>query len=138
MVAMQAAMLRRFKQRQDAAAPDTVAAAGFASTCVWLCGLASSSFDLMPRRSSRSASRTVCGFTLVRVPDRPENATVGRATVLFYGTNIQPRCTVAPHSVVMKNETLSAGRTYTGVPTEYVGTEPGQEPTISDAGQAGI
>lgn len=46
-----------------------------------------------------------------------QNATVGRATVVFYGTNIEPRCRVAPHSVVMKNETLSAGRDYAGVPT---------------------
>jgi non-ribosomal peptide synthetase-like protein len=49
-----------------------------------------------------------------------QNATVGRASVLFYGTNIEPRCTVAPHSVVMKNETLSAGRCYAGVPTTGV------------------
>jgi non-ribosomal peptide synthetase-like protein len=46
-----------------------------------------------------------------------ENATVGRATVLFYGTNIGARTVVAPHSVVMKNESLSDGRRYTGVPT---------------------
>ena len=46
-----------------------------------------------------------------------ENATVGRATVLFYGTKIGPRTTVAPNSVVMKNETLTAGRRYAGVPT---------------------
>jgi len=52
-----------------------------------------------------------------------KNATVGRATVVFYGTNIEPRCRVAPHSVVMKNETLSAGRDYAGVPTKPVGNE---------------
>jgi non-ribosomal peptide synthetase-like protein len=45
-----------------------------------------------------------------------ENATVGRATVLFYGTNIGARTTVTPHSVVMKNESLSDGRRYAGVP----------------------
>ncbi|MFK7742820.1 MAG: amino acid adenylation domain-containing protein [Planctomycetota bacterium] len=45
-----------------------------------------------------------------------KNATVGRAAVLFYGTNIGARTSVAPHSVVMKNETLSDGRKYVGVP----------------------
>lgn len=48
------------------------------------------------------------------------NATVGRASVLFYGTDIGVRTTVAPHSVVMKNETLSDGRRYAGVPTRAV------------------
>ena len=51
-----------------------------------------------------------------------KNATVGRATVLFYGTKIEARCSVAPHSVVMKNETLSTGRDYVGVPTRRVST----------------
>ena len=66
-----------------------------------------------------------------------ENATVGRASVLFYGAIIEPRCTVAPHSVVMKNETLSAGRTYSGVPTKSIGTVPGQELSPSTTGHAG-
>jgi hypothetical protein len=37
--------------------------------------------------------------------------------VLFYGTKMKARCAVAPHSIVMKNETLSAGRDCVGVPT---------------------
>ncbi len=44
-------------------------------------------------------------------------ATVRRATVLFYGSHMQPGSHATPHSVVMKNETLSRGVRYGGVPT---------------------
>lgn len=44
-------------------------------------------------------------------------ATIQRATVLFYGSELEPGSQVAPHSVVMKNERLSQGRRYLGVPT---------------------
>lgn len=44
-------------------------------------------------------------------------ATIRRATVLFYGSQLEPGSQVAPHSVVMKNEKLSRGRRYRGVPT---------------------
>jgi acetyltransferase-like isoleucine patch superfamily enzyme len=45
------------------------------------------------------------------------DATVRRSTVLFYGATVEAGASVAPHSVVMKNETLAAGRRYAGCPT---------------------
>jgi acetyltransferase-like isoleucine patch superfamily enzyme len=47
-------------------------------------------------------------------------ATVESAAVLLYGSDIGEGTHVAPHSVVMKRESLLAGRTYAGVPTRPV------------------
>jgi non-ribosomal peptide synthetase-like protein len=44
-------------------------------------------------------------------------ATVESAAVLLYGADIGEGTHVAPHSVVMKRESLLAGRSYAGVPT---------------------
>jgi non-ribosomal peptide synthetase-like protein len=44
-------------------------------------------------------------------------ATVGNNSVLLYGADIGARARVAPHSVVMKRESLPAGRSYAGCPT---------------------
>ncbi|MEK6301654.1 MAG: amino acid adenylation domain-containing protein [Acidobacteriota bacterium] len=44
-------------------------------------------------------------------------ATVESAAVLLYGSDIGEGTHVAPHSVVMKRESLLAGRSYAGVPT---------------------
>jgi non-ribosomal peptide synthetase-like protein len=44
-------------------------------------------------------------------------STVGHAVVLLYGAEIGDDATVAPHSVVMKRERLTAGRVYEGCPT---------------------
>ena len=53
----------------------------------------------------------------VRISNR---ATVGTGAVLLYGADIGARTHVAPHSVVMKLETLLADRSYTGCPTRPV------------------
>ena len=45
-------------------------------------------------------------------------ASVGRHAVLFYGAEIGEEARVAPHGVVLKGERLSAGRHFTGVPTQ--------------------
>jgi non-ribosomal peptide synthetase-like protein len=47
-------------------------------------------------------------------------ATVGSAAVLLYGADIGERTHVSAHSVVMKRESLLAGRSYAGVPTHPV------------------
>jgi non-ribosomal peptide synthetase-like protein len=47
-------------------------------------------------------------------------ATVGSGAVLLYGAEIGASSHVSPHSVVMKRESLLAGRTYAGVPTRPV------------------
>jgi non-ribosomal peptide synthetase-like protein len=47
-------------------------------------------------------------------------ATVGSGAVLLYGADIGGRAHVAPHSVVMKRESLLPGRTYSGCPTHPV------------------
>ncbi|MEN3334143.1 MAG: hypothetical protein V7641_3508 [Blastocatellia bacterium] len=51
-------------------------------------------------------------------------ATVGGNAVLLYGADIGARATVAPHSVVMKRESLLAGRSYAGCPTRPVQATP--------------
>jgi acetyltransferase-like isoleucine patch superfamily enzyme len=53
-----------------------------------------------------------------------ERATVGSAAVLLYGSDIGARAQVAPHSVVMKRESLLPGRSYTGCPTQPSGNKP--------------
>jgi non-ribosomal peptide synthetase-like protein len=50
-------------------------------------------------------------------------ATVGSAAVLLYGANIGARARVAPHSVVMKHESLLPGHSYAGFPTRPTGHE---------------
>lgn len=45
-------------------------------------------------------------------------ATVGSAAVLLYGSDIGAGARVAPHSVVMKRESLLPGRSYSGCPTQ--------------------
>ncbi len=47
-------------------------------------------------------------------------ATVGSAAVLLYGADIGACAHVAPHSVVMKRESLLPGRSYAGCPTHPV------------------
>ncbi|HLG14753.1 MAG TPA: amino acid adenylation domain-containing protein [Blastocatellia bacterium] len=47
-------------------------------------------------------------------------ATVGNAAVLLYGADIGARTHVAPHSVVMKRESLLPGHSYAGCPTQPV------------------
>ena len=47
-------------------------------------------------------------------------ATVGNNAVLLYGADIGAGARVAPHSVVMKRESLLAGRSYAGCPTRPV------------------
>ena len=47
-------------------------------------------------------------------------ATVGTGTVLLYGADIGARTHVAPHSVVMKRESLLEGHSYCGCPTRPV------------------
>ena len=47
-------------------------------------------------------------------------ATVGSGTVLLYGADIGARTHVAPHSVVMKRESLLPGHSYSGCPTRPV------------------
>ena len=47
-------------------------------------------------------------------------ATVGSGAVLLYGAEIGASSHVSPHSVVMKRESLLAGRSYAGVPTRPV------------------
>jgi len=50
-----------------------------------------------------------------------EEATVGSAAVLLYGADIGTRTRVAPHSVVMKHESLLPGHSYAGFPTRPTG-----------------
>lgn len=45
-------------------------------------------------------------------------ATVGHGTVVLYGADIGARTRVAPHSVVMKRESLLSGRSYADSPTQ--------------------
>lgn len=52
-----------------------------------------------------------------------EEATVGSAAVLLYGADIGARTRVAPHSVVMKHESLLPGHSYAGFPTRPTGHE---------------
>jgi non-ribosomal peptide synthetase-like protein len=52
-----------------------------------------------------------------------EEATVGSAAVLLYGADIGARARVAPHSVVMKHESLLPGHSYAGFPTRPTGHE---------------
>ena len=52
-----------------------------------------------------------------------ERASVGSASVLLYGSDIGAGARVAPHSVVMKRESLLPNRSYTGCPTEAVGNK---------------
>ena len=52
-------------------------------------------------------------------------ATVGSTAVLLYGADIGARAHVAPHSVVMKRESLLPGRSYAGCPTHPVKTRRG-------------
>ena len=52
-----------------------------------------------------------------------ERATVGSAAVLLYGSDIGAGAHVAPHSVVMKRESLLPGRSYTGCPTQPAGNK---------------
>jgi len=47
-------------------------------------------------------------------------ATVGGNAVLLYGADIGARASVAPHSVVMKRESLLEGHAYAGCPTRPV------------------
>lgn len=47
-------------------------------------------------------------------------ATVGSTAVLLYGADIGAGAHVAPHSVVMKRESLLPGRSYSGCPTHPV------------------
>ena len=47
-------------------------------------------------------------------------ATVGSGAVLLYGADIGAGAHVAPHSVVMKRESLLPGRSYTGCPTQPI------------------
>ena len=47
-----------------------------------------------------------------------DGCTIGANTVILYGADIGPRATVAPHSVVMKRETLLADTRYQGAPTQ--------------------
>jgi non-ribosomal peptide synthetase-like protein len=47
-------------------------------------------------------------------------ATLGSGTVLLYGADIGARTQVAPHSVVMKRESLLPGHSYSGCPTRPV------------------
>lgn len=49
-------------------------------------------------------------------------ATVGNAAVLLYGADIGARTYVAPHSVVMKRESLLPGHAYAGCPTRPLET----------------
>lgn len=49
-------------------------------------------------------------------------ATVGSAAVLLYGADIGDRTYVAPHSVVMKRESLLPGHSYAGCPTRPIQT----------------
>ncbi len=49
-------------------------------------------------------------------------ATVGSAAVLLYGADIGDRSRVAPHSVVMKRESLLPGHSYAGCPTRPLQT----------------
>jgi acetyltransferase-like isoleucine patch superfamily enzyme len=44
-------------------------------------------------------------------------ATLRYGAVVMYGARLGPGCVVEPHSVVMKRETLLAGRSHAGVPT---------------------
>ena len=48
-------------------------------------------------------------------------STVGAHAVVFYGTDVGDRARVAPHSVVMKCESLAADGHYAGCPTAPVG-----------------
>jgi non-ribosomal peptide synthetase-like protein len=50
------------------------------------------------------------------------DATVGSAAVLLYGADIGVRSHVAPHSVVMKRESLLPGHSYAGCPTRPLQT----------------
>lgn len=52
-----------------------------------------------------------------------EEATVGSAAVLLYGAHVGARTRVAPHSVVMKHESLLPGHSYAGFPTRPTGHE---------------
>ena len=57
-------------------------------------------------------------------------ATVGSSAVLLYGADIGSHAHVAPHSVVMKRESLLPGRSYTGCPTRPVKTQNEREQSI--------
>jgi non-ribosomal peptide synthetase-like protein len=61
-------------------------------------------------------------------------ATVGSSAVLLYGADIGAQAHVAPHSVVMKRESLLPGRSYTGCPTRPVKTHNEREQSfLSDS-----
>ena len=57
-------------------------------------------------------------------------ATVGSSAVLLYGADIGSHAHVAPHSVVMKRESLLPGRSYTGCPTRPVKTQNEREQSL--------
>ena len=57
-------------------------------------------------------------------------ATVGSSAVLLYGADIGAQAHVAPHSVVMKRESLLPGRSYTGCPTRPVKTQNEREQSL--------
>jgi len=52
-----------------------------------------------------------------------EDATVGSAAVLLYGAHVGARARVAPHSVVMKHESLLPDHSYEGFPTRPIGRQ---------------
>lgn len=59
-------------------------------------------------------------------------ATVGQNAVLLYGADIGTQTQVAPHSVVMKRESLRPGRCYAGCPTRPLAraAQPEQAETV--------
>ncbi len=59
-------------------------------------------------------------------------ATVKSAAVLLYGADIGIRTHVAAHSVVMKRESLLAGRSYSGVPTRPIQSKNAASPAKPD------
>jgi len=79
-----------------------------------------------PDMISIGAGATVCGdFQAHTFEDRVlkidrlevgEGATVGEGSILFYGVRIGTVTRLAPHSVVMKNESLPDGGDYEGAP----------------------
>jgi len=67
-------------------------------------------------------------------------ATVGSGAVLLYGADIGAGARVAPHSVVMKRESLLPGHSYAGCPTRTVtnpvrtipANQPFEQPVLSE------
>jgi acetyltransferase-like isoleucine patch superfamily enzyme len=66
------------------------------------------------------------------------DATVEHAAVLLYGADIGERTHVAPHSVVMKRESLLSRRAYAGCPTRPLRADSRNKPLATASELSGF